>query len=112
MSIIFFLSAQQRISVAESTVINFIFFKSLHLIEYAILMILWVVPLSRLYSSRTASYIALGCTLLYAISDELHQQFVPTRNGAVRDVIIDGLGAGIGWILIRFIPKNWLKLLT
>lgn len=34
--------------------------------------------------------------ILYAISDEVHQLFVPGRGGQVRDVIIDSAGAIAG----------------
>lgn len=36
---------------------------------------------------------ALGLTLLYAVSDEYHQSFVPTRVGSPVDVLIDTFGA-------------------
>ena len=34
--------------------------------------------------------------LLYAITDEVHQTFIPGRSGEVRDVLIDMIGATIG----------------
>lgn len=36
---------------------------------------------------------AFGLTLLYAISDEFHQSFVPSRVGSAMDVLIDSCGA-------------------
>lgn len=33
---------------------------------------------------------------LYAVTDELHQYFVPGRTAAVADVVIDGTGALVG----------------
>ncbi len=41
---------------------------------------------------------ALGLTLLYAISDEVHQSFVPTRVGSPADVLLDTLGAVIALV--------------
>lgn len=41
----------------------------------------------------------------YAITDELHQLFVPGRSGEIRDVFIDSLGIIIGIIIIRLIFK-------
>ena len=41
----------------------------------------------------------------YAITDELHQLFVPGRSGEIRDVFIDSLGVIIGIIIIRLILK-------
>lgn len=39
---------------------------------------------------------ALLICVLYAISDEVHQLFVPGRGGQVKDVIIDSAGAIVG----------------
>ena len=39
---------------------------------------------------------AVGLTLLYAVSDELHQSLVPGRNGRLDDVVIDLAGAVVG----------------
>lgn len=44
---------------------------------------------------------------LYAISDEMHQYFVPGRACAFIDVIIDTCGAFIGIVLIHLIEKRW-----
>ncbi|HYF77183.1 MAG TPA: VanZ family protein [Symbiobacteriaceae bacterium] len=45
---------------------------------------------------------ALALTVLYAISDEWHQTFVPTRYGSPRDVAIDTAGALIALASIWF----------
>lgn len=39
---------------------------------------------------------AWGFSILYAISDEIHQNFVPGRAMQLRDVIIDSTGALVG----------------
>jgi len=44
---------------------------------------------------------------LYAVSDEVHQIFVPGRAFAVGDIIIDTLGAALGIIVIYF--KNLIS---
>ena len=52
--------------------------------------------------SRAA--LALSLTVLYAISDELHQSLVPNRSGRPQDVAIDTLGAlaglGVAWLIL------------
>lgn len=40
--------------------------------------------------------IALLTCVLYAISDEVHQSFVPGRGAQVKDVLIDSAGAIVG----------------
>jgi len=104
MGIIFFFSSQQRIVVSPQETINFIFFKSLHVLEYALLYILTF----RATKNPITSFLIV---ILYAVSDEIHQLFVVTREGRVRDVIIDTLGACFAWISItRLLPKSPKKL--
>ncbi len=40
--------------------------------------------------------VSIGICILYAISDEVHQLFVPGRGAQVRDVLIDSAGASVG----------------
>ncbi|MCQ2497754.1 MAG: VanZ family protein [Lachnospiraceae bacterium] len=46
---------------------------------------------------------------LYAISDEVHQIFVPGRGPGVRDVIIDSTGGILGCLLMLLIIKKIAK---
>ena len=43
--------------------------------------------------------LAFVICILYAISDEVHQLFIPGRSGEVRDVLIDSAGAFVGIVL-------------
>lgn len=71
-----------------------------HIIEYAVLAALlwrafrrgtqWQVNLSILFV-----IVSVACSL-FAISDEWHQSFVPSRTPSARDVLIDVAGALIG----------------
>lgn len=38
---------------------------------------------------------------LYAVSDELHQTFVPTRSGTIRDIVIDTAGISIVYLFLK-----------
>lgn len=95
MILIFFLSSRPSVKVSESPVLDFLFFKGLHLFEYGALFFL-------IYRASKASFnfpvsktifLAFTLTLIYAISDEIHQLFVPTREGRIQDIFIDSLGA-------------------
>lgn len=48
---------------------------------------------------------AFSFCFLYAISDEVHQYFVPGRGPRAKDVLIDSAGALIGIAFIKII--NW-----
>jgi VanZ family protein len=96
MGTIFYLSSRQSVEVAESYWLNFVFFKTLHMIEYGILYIL----LFRAFYSLKNKKLTLQKKLMYPIilsicygmSDEIHQLFVPTRTGTLRDIGIDTIG--------------------
>lgn len=45
---------------------------------------------------------AIALAVLYAISDEIHQSFVPTRVGSALDVLIDTAGAATAVALAQF----------
>jgi len=84
--------------------------KTAHAVEYAILgFLIWRVVQSApaLASHRPARHFRLALLLaaLYAVTDETHQIFVPGRDAAVRDVLLDTCGAGLGlavtWCALR-----------
>lgn len=49
--------------------------------------------------------LALLCSVVYAIFDELHQSLVPERAYAVVDIVIDSLGASIGLLFSLFFKR-------
>jgi len=115
MGIIFYLSTLQKIGVTDSYIVSFLFFKTIHLIEYSILFLLLYrsIRLGLGYVSYTSYIISLVILILFALSDEYHQTLVPTREGRLRDAIIDMIGGGTGWIMHRyFIRKLPRRLLT
>ena len=66
--------------------------KVAHAAEFAVLGALLVRALGSVWPA-----LALG--VLYAISDEVHQAFVPGRHASPLDVAIDAVGVGIGVLL-------------
>jgi VanZ family protein len=50
--------------------------------------------------------------ILYGISDEIHQYFVPSRQADVMDALFDGLGGALGVVLYLFMEKRLLNLAT
>ena len=49
-------------------------------------------------------------SFLYAITDEIHQIFVPGRSAQFRDILIDTLGASFGCLLIHALLTLFTKL--
>ena len=75
--------------------------KGWHAAEFAILFALVILSLDRLARSRPRQNIvvALVLCLLFAVSDEFHQTFVPGRGGTWSDVAIDWLGISLAALL-------------
>ncbi|OGK23408.1 hypothetical protein A3A46_03100 [Candidatus Roizmanbacteria bacterium RIFCSPLOWO2_01_FULL_37_13] len=135
MALIFYLSSRLRVSATGKFLFDFLIFKALHVIEYAILYLLLFrafysiknqQPARNATPASNASHsdagwhsVAGGLTIskkflypiiisiLYAVLDELHQTFVPTREGKLRDAIIDAAGIILMYIYI----KNNLKII-
>lgn len=76
---------------------NHIIRKNAHFFAY---LVLGTLVANGLRSVGLIGYKAIGFALLiymfYAISDEIHQLFIPGRGGQVKDVIIDSAGAVVG----------------
>jgi len=70
----------------------------LHIPEYAVLSAL-VYPL--FMGKRHPLPLAIFICVLYGISDEMHQSFVPGRDTSPLDIIYDGVGATLGALLSR-----------
>jgi VanZ family protein len=70
-----------------------------HVASYALLAYLFRRALG---PSPHATQWAWALTLLYAISDEVHQSFVPGRTARATDVAIDMVGATISLYVLRF----------
>ncbi len=102
MGLIFFLSNQPTLPGPHNGWLDLILKKSAHAAAYAVLMILWHQALQTLGLRGAKNLIvALFLTLLYAISDEWHQTFIPGRHGQLADVLVDLSGALLALILIR-----------
>jgi VanZ family protein len=105
MLVIFVLSAQSRLPSPEGRWVDFVFEKSAHTFEFAVLGLLLCRALAAGESpSRRVLRTAVLLAWLYALSDEFHQRYVPGRAADWLDVFFDWLGALIGtwsWLRVR-----------
>jgi VanZ family protein len=80
-----------------------LFRKGAHLLGYALL------ALALNHGFRIKGWkgaaVTLGCVLVYALSDEFHQSFVPGRDASLIDVGIDLLGGGSGLVIACILGK-------
>ncbi|MBQ3566320.1 MAG: VanZ family protein [Oscillospiraceae bacterium] len=93
------LSAEKQAEIIESC--QFIVRKAAHFSVYGLLGILTCTA-SRFSRFKFYPLISAGICLLYAVSDEIHQNFVEGRSCEFRDVMIDfgGSVTGIAGIIL------------
>lgn len=103
------LSETEKVLYAQR--IEFPIRKAAHASEYALLCI-WIALWFKTFGvlKKRKLVVAVLLTTCYAITDEIHQLFVPGRSGEVRDVCIDALGAMVGAIAVSMIWKKLQKL--
>lgn len=92
----------------EPTLIYYLERKGAHVIEYIVLMFLAVRFLLALFPKENIKkilFFAAVFSLLYGISDEFHQSFVPYRGARISDVLIDGVGILLAGTLVYFISR-------
>ena len=98
---------EQPEEVQEEVVeeLQFITRKSAHFIAYMILGILSILLILEINKINKKPQFALLLCVLYAISDEIHQLFVPGRSGQFRDVLIDSAGSCVGIGIVLLVVK-------
>ena len=100
--VIFFLS-----SLSNSQTDKFYLFKNsdkvIHIMVYALLCLLLNRALSFTFKNSVKRYVpivAIFISIVYAITDEFHQSFVPGRYASIDDIFADGIGAVISQIIL------------
>lgn len=76
--------------------------ESLHLVEFAILYLLFV--LAAFFNKKltpTSNLVFAVIAALYGLTDELHQSFVPYRSATLIDLVKDITGVAIAYYIIR-----------
>lgn len=107
MGLIFYLSARPDLPHHPEGVMDLIVKKVGHVAEYGILagLVWWAWPRDSEGGSRRVFLHILVLSALYAISDEVHQSFVPGRHGQLLDVGFDLLGAVLALLFICNLPS-------
>lgn len=96
----FFLSHQPHLQSGLSSDLDFILRKLAHITEYAVLSFLFGWCFFDILSKKYFLIFIWLAPLIYAISDEFHQFFIPGRVGSLKDVIIDLIGIFLVFILV------------
>jgi VanZ family protein len=109
MGAIFYMSSRPDLPHYPQDTVDVVLKKLGHVIEYGTLAALvfwaWEPPGARSTRSRVILG-AFAIAALYAVSDEIHQRFVPGRNSQLLDVGFDLVGACLALLLAhRFFPS-------
>ena len=59
-------------------------------------VVLWMLRLTRWRYESLMAWVAWGVAVLYGLSDEVHQSFVPGRDASAADWGADIIGAALG----------------
>ncbi|MCS7231410.1 MAG: VanZ family protein [Elusimicrobiota bacterium] len=100
-SVIFFFSSIPDLKIKELGFLDLILRKIAHILEYAILGILFKNAFFVSFNIKefNSDFFSFILSFIYAVSDEIHQKFVPGRHFALSDIGIDGIGIILGIIL-------------
>lgn len=109
-SLIFLLSSQSQLPGPEDKFADFLLKKIAHITVYAIMYLL-AFRAFELKDQHKRYVVAFIFCVLYAISDELHQMFVPGRTPALRDIAFDVVGMTLMFLKIRgwHVFSSWKK---
>jgi len=102
MALIFIFSAMPSDDIPSFGIFDFSIKKLSHMIGYLILTRTYLHGIGK--TRRGAEFVAWLLAVLYAMTDEFHQSFVPGRSSGWLDVGIDSFGAMLG-----LLPEVWGK---
>ena len=79
--------------------------KAAHIIEYFVLSIL-LMSVIKDWLHKKEFILGFSISLIYAISDEIHQLFISGRSGSIIDIFIDLIGIVLGIGIYYLIYKR------
>jgi VanZ family protein len=107
MAVIFFLSHQPTIEYPGGLDAKLVSTLG-HISVFAVLSVLiwWALGLSRLPLGRRATLSVL-LSMLYGLSDEWHQSFVPGRTPDILDIVADTFGATMAMLAVTWLARRY-----
>ncbi len=115
--LVYFMSSLELDRIPKFTILGFD--KLIHLTEYFVYVVFMLIALEtfeKIKTKRQMIFIAILISMLFGISDEIHQYFVQGRSCSIFDFIADSLGIIIGVILFpkiqiifKFVHDNFIK---
>lgn len=110
-TIVSFVESIFSVPLADSDLLHVIVRKGAHLFAYFVLALFVFHAFQvSMWTKRATIGMTIVVCVLYAVTDEVHQLFIPGRSGQVTDVLIDTIGSvlGIGcYLLGTFVYKRF-----
>lgn len=112
--LIFYFSSVPNLRATPNPKADEIIRSSLHCVFYAVFYCLTFRAIN--YQKKKANlFLPFILSALYAVSDEIHQYFVPTRACQLKDLLVDWAGITLGliilWRLFINLPKKIIPVL-
>ena len=102
------------ININNINLVTYIVRKSAHVFEYVVLYILFCINVKEL-KIKKYTIISIVLTILYSLTDEIHQLFVSGRSGQPQDILIDFIGVVLGYIIyivyLKYIENEKIHIL-
>jgi VanZ family protein len=94
---------------SDALAFNHIIRKCAHFFAYLVLGMVVLFAMRKMGISGTKGILlTMAVCVVYAISDEWHQGFIPGRTPKLTDILIDSCGSLLGTILYsRVLEKKW-----
>ena len=106
MALIYYGSAQPTLPSLSHSLLDSLLKYGAHFVEYAVLAALWYRAIYSRFPHPKIQPLALLIVVIYALSDEFHQSFVPGRSATWQDVAVDVIG-GASALLVWNIVQQW-----
>lgn len=79
-----------------------VIFELTHLFEFGMLYFLLILAFQSFGEiGKWRNRLAIFISLLYSLLDEIHQIFVPFRSFSIDDLVKDGIGIFVVWLIVR-----------
>lgn len=77
-----------------------------HLCVYGVLSVLLWMALPRGWPASRRIAVAFAGAMLFGVTDEWHQSFVPNRESTPSDLVVDAIGATVALVAVQFATRS------
>ena len=107
MALIFYGSSQPTLPALSDSFLDFLIKNGAHFLEYAVLAVLWYRAIYSRFPDPRIQPLAFIIVVIYALSDEFHQYFVPGRSATWQDVAVDVIGGACALLFWNAVHQRW-----